>query len=329
MTSVDDLAAFKHIERPKDWNVPALRALFELVGIPPGQVNDLTKGKEEPSRLLEKKAEALAGRLAEGQQKLLQGLQLWGKPLLSEEEAKAYAQRMAGVKTFLESIQRYNSPAKLKNFKASATDIAAHEAGLQALRTVERLAKLAQGLGPLAQYLAQAETVLPEKHDWTTEVKALRSEVMAELDRPEAREDAGLEARLRSKLDAAKAQYIKAYTKLLREARLDLTQDQRKADDPPRRPRARLRGAPRDPDPSGRPARPDQAGARRPQGDEHAWSRRPQAPARVRGIPAGAGARGRHGRRAARHPRRPSGPLLDGGRRRCWKPSRSRRRRSG
>ena len=34
-TPVGDLTNFKHIEQPKDWNVPALKALFELYPIPP------------------------------------------------------------------------------------------------------------------------------------------------------------------------------------------------------------------------------------------------------------------------------------------------------
>jgi hypothetical protein len=35
-TGMDELIQFKHIERPKDWNVPALKAVFELLGLTPG-----------------------------------------------------------------------------------------------------------------------------------------------------------------------------------------------------------------------------------------------------------------------------------------------------
>jgi len=31
-TPVDELINFKHIEQPKEWNLPALKALFELLG---------------------------------------------------------------------------------------------------------------------------------------------------------------------------------------------------------------------------------------------------------------------------------------------------------
>ena len=36
VTPLDELIGFKHIERPKDWNLPALKVLFELLGQPLG-----------------------------------------------------------------------------------------------------------------------------------------------------------------------------------------------------------------------------------------------------------------------------------------------------
>ena len=41
---LDELIGFKHIERPKDWNLPALKALFELLGQAPGLAQSLTQG---------------------------------------------------------------------------------------------------------------------------------------------------------------------------------------------------------------------------------------------------------------------------------------------
>ena len=53
-SSVSDLTQFKHIERPKDWNLPALRAVFELLGLTPGMAQMVTQGKEEPVQQLQK-----------------------------------------------------------------------------------------------------------------------------------------------------------------------------------------------------------------------------------------------------------------------------------
>ena len=46
-TTLDELLNFKHIERPKDWNLPALNALFELLGQAPGLAQALTQGGEQ------------------------------------------------------------------------------------------------------------------------------------------------------------------------------------------------------------------------------------------------------------------------------------------
>ena len=52
-TSVRELAQFKHIEQPKDWNVPALKALFELLELAPGLAQEVTQGKEGPVQQLQ------------------------------------------------------------------------------------------------------------------------------------------------------------------------------------------------------------------------------------------------------------------------------------
>ena len=47
-TPVDDLVEFKHLERPKGWNIPAMKALFELLDLTPGMAQLITQGKDEP-----------------------------------------------------------------------------------------------------------------------------------------------------------------------------------------------------------------------------------------------------------------------------------------
>lgn len=53
-TAMDDLIRFKHAERPKDWNLPALKALFELLDLAPGMAKLITQGKDEPVQELQK-----------------------------------------------------------------------------------------------------------------------------------------------------------------------------------------------------------------------------------------------------------------------------------
>jgi len=59
-TDVKDLIGFKHFERPKDWNIPALTAIFELVGLQKGAVKLLVNGDNETVQgFMEKRAGAL------------------------------------------------------------------------------------------------------------------------------------------------------------------------------------------------------------------------------------------------------------------------------
>jgi hypothetical protein len=41
---VEEIANFKHVERPKDWNLPGLKALYELLGMESGLAQVLTQG---------------------------------------------------------------------------------------------------------------------------------------------------------------------------------------------------------------------------------------------------------------------------------------------
>ena len=53
-TPVNELLDFKHIEQPKEWNLPALKALFELLGLTPGMAQLVTQGKDELIQELQK-----------------------------------------------------------------------------------------------------------------------------------------------------------------------------------------------------------------------------------------------------------------------------------
>ena len=140
--SVDELAQFKHIEKPKEWNLPALKALFELLDIPPGNVQLVTQGTETPLRELLIVAAHVVERLVLSQQQLQTGVQFWGRNLLDDEQTSTLRKRLEETKTFLESLQAYSSTGKLKNFRYSVDEVIAHRAGLQVLREIELLQSL-------------------------------------------------------------------------------------------------------------------------------------------------------------------------------------------
>lgn len=228
-TSIDELAHFKHIERPKDWNLPALKALFELLGLTPGMAQLVTQGKEEPVQQLQKAISAVVEKLVLVQQSLQSGLPFWGRNLLAEEEAAQLRDRLDQTKTFLESLQAYSSPGKLKNFRYDAQEVKRHEGGLAALSEIESLQELVSDLGPMASYLSTAEAVLPTDHEWVERMKATRDAVLAQVSDPAQRTSSAFRQQTLRKLTDLKKSYVQAYLAMHTRARLGVNEDKRKS----------------------------------------------------------------------------------------------------
>src|SRR5690606_24082644 len=228
-TSIDELAHFKHIERPKDWNLPALKALFELLGLTPGMAQLVTQGKEEPVQQLQKAISEVVEKLVLVQQSLQSGLPFWGRNLLAEEEATQLRDRLDQTKTFLESLQAYSSPGKLKNFRYDAQEVKCHEDGLKTLSEIESLQELVSDLGPVASYLSTAEAVLPADHEWVERMKATRDAVLAQVSDPAQRTSSVFRQQTLRKLTDLKRSYVQAYLAMHTRARLGVNEDKRKS----------------------------------------------------------------------------------------------------
>lgn len=115
-TGMDELIRFKHLEQPKEWNIPALRAMFELLGMTPGMAQLVTQGKDKPIQNLQQAVGKLVKRIVMTQQTLREGLSFWGLDLLAGTDLANQASGLDSAKTFLETLQAYTSPGKLKNF---------------------------------------------------------------------------------------------------------------------------------------------------------------------------------------------------------------------
>ena len=77
-TPLGDLVDLKHVERPKAWNIPALTAVFELLGLTPGMAQLVAQGKDEPVQELQKAVAARVNRLVMARQALQAGFSLLG-----------------------------------------------------------------------------------------------------------------------------------------------------------------------------------------------------------------------------------------------------------
>jgi len=227
-TDVDDLCHFKHIEAPKDWNVSGLQALFELLDLPPGQVLEITQGKEDVIVKLQTQVSGHVNELVTVIAAIRERISFWGGHVLSQAELDQYRDQMTATKEFLEKLQPYNTAGKLKNFKFSAEDIVAQQGGLDRYQKLKGLVELAASLSERANYLQRAEAMLPVGHEWQTRVKEAQSSLTHQLGDSETREKPNFRREAEKTLDALKTDYIHIYSAAYSKARLTQDEDKRK-----------------------------------------------------------------------------------------------------
>lgn len=227
-TPIADLLNFKHVERPKDWNIPSLKALFELMDLPAGQAVMVTQGSIEAVQQLHTVINLRVENLVKANQQLASGIPFWGQNLFTDGEVEKFSALLVKAKEFLESLQAYNTPGKLKNFKYDADDIKGYATTFARLKEVEQLQTYCAELAHFTQYLNTAESILPEDHPWVTESKSKRTELLSEIRKPAQRESETFKADALKQLKKLKAGYIKVYLGLYAKARLNLTQDKEK-----------------------------------------------------------------------------------------------------
>ena len=227
---LDELVHFKHIERPREWNLPAIKALFALLGLSPGMANLVAEGKGDPPvQELQIAASRLVERLAVAHRDLQGGVPFWGRNLIDEDGAERLRPDLERTKSFLESLQAYTSPGRLKNFRHDAKEVKGHRAGLDSLAEIETLQGLASELGAAAAFLTAAETALPPSHEWVGRMREARDTLLAEIARPDRREAASFRGQASRKLDGLKQSFVGIYLGLHAKARLGVNEDKRKA----------------------------------------------------------------------------------------------------
>ncbi len=226
-TSVEELINFKHLEQPKDWNLPALKALFELLGLTPGMAQLVTQGKDESVRELQKAVTTTVNDLVVARQHL-QSLSFWGKNLLTDALQDEYRSSLDNTKNFLESLQAFTTPGKLKNFRYQEQEVTSHRSGLQTLAEITTLQELVTSLGNIASYLTTAEAVLSVDNPWLEQMRKVQQEILSDILNPKKRTTATFRSLTLQKLTQLKQSYIQTYMTLHTSARLGVTENDNK-----------------------------------------------------------------------------------------------------
>jgi len=232
-SGMDELVRFKHLEQPKEWNLPALKALFELLGLTPGLAQLVTQGKDEPVQDLQQAVGKMVKRIVMSQQTLREGFSFWGLDLVASTDLVRHIDALNEAKSFFESLQAYSSPGKLKNFRYSAPEVLGQVKAVDALDELDALRTFVMDHGPLASWLSTAEAVLPADHDWVDKMRATRQDVLDALKHADF-SDKGSPSQsvlsgIGAKLQKLKKDFTVTYIGLHTKTRLGLSDDRRKA----------------------------------------------------------------------------------------------------
>ncbi|MCS5947598.1 DUF6079 family protein [Klebsiella pneumoniae subsp. pneumoniae] len=225
----DVLKDFKHIQAPKDFNVTALKSLLALLNMNEGLATSIQQGDENIVREMLKRTEVLINELVKGHQSVKDRLPLWGQSVLEEGEEQTLSTQLSELKSFLETIQRYDKPGKLKNLKATAAEIAAFQQMLQVWQNFVQLKAVVSELTPLCAYLKEAQLVLPEQHMWQEQVKLARDALRQGFADPSLRCDENFKVTQIAVLTGLKTEYAKHYIELYIRAHLDSSEEKTKA----------------------------------------------------------------------------------------------------
>jgi hypothetical protein len=222
---VEELAAFKHIEVPKDVNIAVLRDLYELFSLPSGLAQAAAKGDDTAVRSLQdaiQKAITSSLTLATG---LETSLSFWGAPVMSPEQMQDGRSRIEVVRKFAEAHSAYNSPAKLKNLRTTPADIAARADDFSGYRRIASLVDQIDAVAKDSAYLQQTEIVLRDDDPWLEKARKARHEIAGHLS--EVLDPAATTA-IRNRLGTLKKDYVTHYVSLHAKARLGMQESKTK-----------------------------------------------------------------------------------------------------
>lgn len=240
---IDDLINFKHVERPKEWNIPSIKALLELLDLPGGMANSITQSSEEAVKQVLKKSNELIGQLLAAEQTFRETLFFWDEPFVQGDGDNLFGadtssnavedKRVAIKKTkdFLDIAQTFNTPGKFKNFNFAPKDIQSLRSGLAIAGNISTLKKLLNELAPMISYFIKAQNCLPMDHEWLKLSKQTKDNALSAIESilcKSATDTDEIKSAIVRDLNALRDEYIKVYMEIHGKRRLGVDDDGRK-----------------------------------------------------------------------------------------------------
>lgn len=214
---LDELKQFSHLKRPgaMPWNT--LQAVFELLDIGRGLLNE--SALEHGVREMNNRARKLLDETVRTLELVRNGIPTWEGPLLNAVQRQEYQEKLERLRDFLDHLLIFDSPAKLRNLKVTAEDVRQQQETLKLIDDVKKRQQRANELTQLATYVLTAQQQLPDDHQWKNEAKQALEALMTALKQGQS---GTAEAQ---RLQSLKHQYQDMYLQWHHQRRLNTTED--------------------------------------------------------------------------------------------------------
>ena len=153
-----ELYEFKYLARPAQMAMAELKKLFDLLEINPALLDNPNDRDESVKQML-KKAQEASNAAVLANQKLNSGFELWNEPLVDARHLLTMQKACAAVKDeFSNYTARFNTPAKLNNFRLTLEQIDKLAEDFSAIKKVNEYLVFKNGCTAIVSYMTGIET---------------------------------------------------------------------------------------------------------------------------------------------------------------------------
>ena len=224
-----DLAEFKYISKPTEIAMAELKRMCDVLDINSALMDNPSSREAGVTQLLEK-AKALNTSAVFAEHKLSDGLILWGEPLVDAAHMTKLKNACAEIKNeFSNYSAKYNTPAKLNNFKLSIEDVDNMGEQIKLARRIDEYDTFRNVCQSLVKYVSEVELQENIGVELQEVIKSAKANFREIKDKIMDNMSGDAAAKLvTSELEKIREQYIELYMTEHKKRRLGLEDTKRK-----------------------------------------------------------------------------------------------------
>ena len=212
--SFEEELDFKHVQRPSGIPVEELKSLASLFELSPGLFSgtNLDQGVEKLQNKISEKLHSVLNL----KEQLSDSLRFWDVEIYDLQEQENLKNTLDEFKEFLDSLQRFDTSAKIKNIQLSKSQISEKQSSYDSIKSLEEVSKTIIKLSPLTNYVSQTTMILPEQSSSgsSEEKSGMISKIKQNPNEETLHE-------IKSKLEEIKKSFIEEYYNYHKQSRLD------------------------------------------------------------------------------------------------------------